>query len=35
LVTYNPRYGTIITGYQVSGPEKIFEHGFEQVRRQR
>lgn len=35
FVAYNPRYGTITTGYQASKPENIFTDEFEQVRRQR
>jgi hypothetical protein len=35
FVAYNPRYGTIVTGYQASGPDAIFTDGFEQVRQQR
>ncbi|MFB0545626.1 MAG: hypothetical protein ACETWB_01830 [Anaerolineae bacterium] len=34
-VAYNPRFGTIVTGYQTSGPEAIFTIGFEQIRKQR
>jgi len=35
FVAYNPRYGTIITGYQASGPETVFTEGIEQLRKQR
>jgi hypothetical protein len=36
FVAYSPRYGTLITGYQTAGPEKVFNSdAYRSVRRHR
>lgn len=36
FVAYNPQYGTLVTGYQTAGPDKVFNlEAYRDIRKQR